>query len=143
MITDINRAKELLQGAGTTCVLCKGDKTYTSDKSGIAPMLGFLADGTNLHGFSAADKIVGKAAAMLFIRAQVRAVYGEVMSSAALALLEKHGIEASFGTLTDRIINRHGTGSCPMEIAVADIENPEEAEKALRHKLAELSARSN
>lgn len=143
MNTDIERAKELLKTTAVTCALCCGETTYLSEKAGIAPMLDFLAEGTELRGFSAADKIVGKAAAMLFIRAGVRAVFGEVMSRTALALLEKHGVEAIFDTLTDRIINRNGNGSCPMEIVVDNIENPMEAERALRNKLAEFARRSS
>ena len=137
-MTDIEIAKELLARPGMTCVLCRGDAVYTSEKTGIAPMLGFLADGTELAGFSAADKIVGKAAAMLFVRAGVREVYGEVMSRAALPVLEKYGIPASFGTLTDSISNRAGNGICPMEETVAGIDSPAEAEAALRAKLARL-----
>ena len=121
-----------------TCVLCRGDNTYTSEKSGIAPMLGFLADGVGLDGFSAADRIIGKAAAMLFVRAGVREVYGEVMSRAALPVLEKYGIRCSFGALTDRIANRAGDGICPMEATVAGIDDPAEAEAALRDKLVQL-----
>lgn len=137
-MTDIEKAKDLLHRPGTTCALCRGEIVYTSQKTGISPMLEFLAEGVILEGFSAADKIIGKAAAMLFARARVSEVFGEVMSSAAVSVLERYGIRASFGTLTDGILNRTGDGPCPMEATAAGIDSPAEAEAALRNKLAQL-----
>lgn len=134
-MTDIEKAKSILAGGGLTCVLCRGGEVYTSDQSGIAPMLGFLDRGTDLTGFSAADKIIGRAAAMLFVLAGVAEVYGEVMSRAALPVFEAHRLRCSYGTLTDRIINRAGNGICPMEETVAQIDVPAAALPALKEKL--------
>ena len=61
---DIERAKALLQTEDCSCVLVKGDIIYTSRKAGIAPLVEFLSSGAGLNGFSAADKIVGKAAVL-------------------------------------------------------------------------------
>ena len=41
-MTDIEKAKQSL--AGHTIALCKGGDIVTSDKRGIAPMLGFIAE---------------------------------------------------------------------------------------------------
>lgn len=128
-MTDLEKAKGLL--AKHTCVLCRGDTVYASGQAGISPMLDLLADGTALSGFSAADKIVGKAAALLFVLAGVKAVYGEVMSRGAQAVLSAHRIDCDCGTLVPFIINRQGTGICPMEQAVAQIEDPAAAFHAL------------
>jgi len=128
-MTDPERAKVLL--AEHTCVLCKGDALYTSRKTGIAPMLDWLAEGADLRDFSAANKIVGKAAALLFVLAGVKSVYGEVMSQAGLAVLQKHHIPCSYGTLTPYIINRKGDGICPMEQTVQQIDDPQQAYFAL------------
>ncbi len=125
-MTDLQRAKALL-AQGHTCVLCKGDGVKFSDLTGILPMVKFLESGVDLTGFSAADKIVGKAAAHLFALAKVKAVYGDVMTDEAKKFLESQGIFAQAGTLTHRIINRQKTGLCPMEEAVKDCETSEEA----------------
>lgn len=122
-MTDSEHAKELLSG-GCTCALCKGSTVYTSDSSGIAPMLELIEARTDLIGFSAADKIVGKAAAMLFVLAKVSEVYAPVMSRAAAEMLSSHGIAYSCDSFTDRIINRRGDDICPMEKAVADTDDP-------------------
>ena len=137
-MNDLENARARLQKENLSVVLCKGDTVYSSDKRGVSPMLDFLASGADLRGFSAADKIVGKAAALLFVRAGVKEVWGEVMSQKALPVFEAHGIAYAYGTLTEQIVNRMGTGSCPMELTVAEIDSPDEAETALRNKLAAL-----
>jgi hypothetical protein len=140
-MNDTQRAKELLcaQGSAYTCVLCRGDEIFTSTKTGIAPMMDFLDSGADLCGFCAADRIVGKAAAMLFILARVRAVHGEVMTETACRLLKENGIAVSFATLTDAIINRRGDGLCPMEKAVEGIFDPSLARDAIRLTMQRLT----
>ena len=129
---DIEKAKEQLQSGKYTCVLCSGDIIYTSTLRGVAPLVEWLGSGMNLGGFSAADKIVGKASAMLFVLAGVQEVYAPVMSEGAIHTLLQHGIHFSYDTLTESIINRTGTGSCPMEQAVRDIDEPSLALEAIK-----------
>ncbi len=139
---NLEKAKEILKTGDTTCVLCLGDCVYISEKSGISPMLDYLSEGINFAGYSAADKIVGKAAALLFAKAGVCEVYGEVVSRAALPVLKRYGIACTWGTLADHIINRRGDGCCPMEETVAAIDDPEEGYEALLKKRATLRAHS-
>lgn len=136
-MTDSEKAKSGLTD-GVSCVLVRGDVIRVSKKRGIAPMLGFIADGCDMRGFSAADRIVGKAAAMLFCKAGISEVYAEVLSSAGKEFLDAHGIPVTFGVLTDRILNRAGNGICPMEETVTGIEDVNEAYAALRRKYNEL-----
>ena len=89
-------------------------------------MMRFIAEGKELTGFCVADQIVGKAAAMLFVKAGVRGVYGKTMSDSGKAFLEANNILCSYDILTNRIINRQGTDICPMEKAVADINDTQE-----------------
>lgn len=139
MVNDTEKAKKLLfENDALTCVLCKGDAVYKSCEKGISPMLDYIASSTDLKGFAAADKIIGKAAAMLFVKAGVKEVYGSVMSSSAAELLQKHNISCSWGTLTDKIINRKGDGVCPMEQTVAGINDLTEAYEALLRRRNEL-----
>jgi len=137
-MTDLERAKRLLNASDHTCVLCRGEETWTSDRTGIAPMLGFLEKRIDLRGASAADRIVGKAAAMLYVLAGVSSLYAEVLSARALPVLERYGIAVSWETLTPAIINRQGDGPCPMERAVESIDDPSEALEAIRATVARL-----
>ena len=136
-MTDTETAKALLDSGEYTIVLCKNRDIVTSQKSGIAPMLDFIERGIELDGYSAADKIVGKAAALLFVLVGIKAVYAEVLSESGAETLRSHSVPFSYGTLCSAIKNR-GTGICPMEQTVADIQSPDEAHDALVKKLDEL-----
>ena len=136
-MTDLDKAKELLL-KGYTCVLVKGEDILTSQKAGIAPMIDILNEGIDMQNFSVADKIVGRAAAFLFVKAKISAVYGEVLSKGGKSVLEDHGIPCEYGELVDNIINRKKTGICPMEETVQNDENCEEAVLLLNQKLKSL-----
>lgn len=133
---NLKTAKELLKKNNEyTCVLCRDGVVYTDTKRGIAPMISFLEQGTDLRGFCAADRVVGKAAAFLFALAGVEAVYAEVLGKTAIPVFEEYKIVYRYGTLTEKIINRKGTDICPMEKAVAELTEPQEAYTAVTETL--------
>lgn len=134
------KAIELLDSGEFTCVLCKDDLLYTSKLKGIAPMIKFIDENVALEGFSAADIIVGKAAALLFIKAGVKSVFAKTMSVAATEVFNSFNIQYSYNVLTEYIINRKGDGLCPMEIAVSDISSPETAFEAIKQTLNKLKS---
>lgn len=135
-MTDIEIAKANLNGH--SICLCKDGEWFTDDGRGISPMMRFLAEGRELSGYSVANVIVGKAAAMLFVKAGIREVCGEVMSVAAREYLKSRDIRCEYSILTEKIINRKGDGICPMEQAVADIDDPDEGYRALQKRMSEL-----
>lgn len=135
MKNNLTRAKTLLeQNENLTCIICKGETIYTSDKRGIKPLLEWINEEKSFVGFSAADKVVGKAAAFLYVILGIEEIYAPVMSEGAAAVFAQYRIPATYAILTKAIINRAGTGMCPMEQTVLDITNPQEALKALREK---------
>ena len=140
-MTEIQIAKENLKGH--SICLCKDGAYFTDDGRGISPMLRFIGEGRDLVGCSAADIIVGKAAAMLFVKAGIREVYGEVTSQAGYDYLTAHDIPCTYGTLTQKIINRAGDGVCPMEQTVAQIDDPQAGYLALTKRLSELRKGAN
>lgn len=97
-------------------------------------------EGRDLSGFCAADRVVGRAVAMLFVKAGVHAVFAEVMSDGAAALLAAHGIDASCDVRTAAIEDRQKTVPCPMESAVAGIEDIDAGIAAIRRRAEELRA---
>lgn len=139
-MTDIEKAKENL-GSHSIC-LCRDGECIFSDSKGISPMMTFISEGRNIFGYSVADVIVGKAAAMLFAKAGIASVYGEVMSVAAFDYLTARGISAEYGQMTERIINRTGDDICPMEKTVSDIDDFNEGYIALRNRLSQIRAES-
>lgn len=136
---DLERARHLLMAGTYTCVLCKGDLLYTSTARGVRPVLDWITTGQDLSGFSAADKVVGKAAAFLFIRAGIVRLYTRVISGPALDVLRAGGISVEYDSLVPGIINRAGDGPCPMESAVSGTDDPDEALDLIRKKLEELT----
>ncbi|MGN0640092.1 MAG: DUF1893 domain-containing protein [Oscillospiraceae bacterium] len=139
MSDNLEKCREILKSGEYTLVLFDGKTLLTDTKRGVKPLLDLLDRETDLSRFSAADKVVGKAAAFLYVLLNVREVYADVISTHALSVLEEHQIPAVYGTLTDKIKNRAGTGFCPMETAVLDEENPENALKKIRGKAKELA----
>lgn len=126
--------------SGHTLCLIRGDECLTSDERGITPMMRLLSEGRDLSGASAADVVVGRAAAMLFVKAGIKAVYGKTMSEGAKAYLEEHGLFFRFEHLTEAIINRQGTDVCPMEKAVSAITDAEEGYNALLSRWGSLTS---
>lgn len=135
-MTDIELAINNLE-SHSIC-LCKKGEIITDDGRGISPMIRFISEGYNLSGYSAADIIVGKAAAILFIKAGIVCVHGKIMSERGKKLLNTYGIPYTYDVLTERIINRQNTDICPMEKAVADTDDPEKGYSILLKRLEEL-----
>ena len=137
----LDRALSLLREGSYTCILCRGELLLTSQKRGILPLLE-LWEETKLKDASVADRIIGKAAALLLILGGAKAAYGEVMSENAYRLLTEAGLEVQYGSLVPYIVNRKEDGMCPMEQAVAGLSDPKEAPAALYAALKRLKAQA-
>jgi hypothetical protein len=85
------------------------------------------ADAGAFTGCAVADKIVGLAAAYLFVHGGALAIHGEVMSAAAEAWLTERQIPHSAGEVVEKIINRRGDGICPMEQRALALDTPASA----------------
>lgn len=134
---DLQVAKNNL--SGHTICLCKNGDCLYSEKRGIAPMMDFIASGANLAGYSVADIVVGKAAALLFVKCGIKNVFAKTLSENGKKILERYGIDFEYETLAEKIINRSGTDICPMEKAVANTDNPEEAYAQIAQALKKIS----
>lgn len=135
----MEQARKILTEGNYTCVLRKQDTIYTATERGVKPLVRWLTEELDVRGFSAADKVVGRATAYLYVLLGVREVWAAVMSEAAAEVLHRHGIAASQDKLVPNIINRAGTGICPFEEAVLNIQTPEEALTAIRQKMAQMN----
>lgn len=138
MRSDTINALEILEAEGCTCVLCRDEQVYTTRLRGVRPLLEWLESGTELEGFCAADKVVGKAAAFLYCLLGVKEVYARVISQGALTVLRSCAVEVRYETLVPHIINRRGDGVCPFEAAVAEISEPGTALTAIRQKMRQM-----
>lgn len=135
---NLTKALQLLNDGNYTCVVCRGDTVHTTSQRGVAPLLSWLDSETDLTGFSAADRVVGRGAAFLYCLLGVNAVHARIMSLPAAEVLRAHNIHAAADLFVEGIINRAGDGPCPFEAAVMDIQNPQDALAAIRAKRAAL-----
>ena len=136
---DLEKARSLLEKENYTCVICRGDDVITDRRRGIRPLMELLESGKDLHGYSAADKVVGKAAAFLYCLLGVKALHAGVLSVPARDVLVSAGISVEWGSLVPAIRNRAGDGFCPMETTVWDLTDPALAPDAIRNALKKLS----
>ena len=132
-------AKATLAREEYTCVLTDGEAFYTSRLRGVKPLVRFVDSGNIPEGLYAADKVVGKATAYLYVMLKVQALYASVISAPALSVLKAYGIPVSYGVLTENIINRRGDGICPFEEAVLAALTPKAAYLAILDKMRELN----
>ncbi len=131
--------KQLL--SGHTLVLSRGDAIEISDERGVKPLLARV--GRSYAGYTAADRVVGRAAAFLYALLGVERVYAEVVSAPAAEVLARYKIACVAETVVPRIRNRRGDGFCPMETAVEGCMTAEEALVCIRRRAAELAAAPN
>jgi uncharacterized linocin/CFP29 family protein len=129
MIRDLELAKRKLKENGLTLAIVKDSKVLFESKShGVS---GFLEALNKLKekmiGASIADKVVGKAIALLCVYAGVKAVYAQTMSTKAEQFLKNYSIHLEWDTLVENILDASGKIVCPFEKAATEINNPEEA----------------
>lgn len=135
---DLVSASSLLLENGYTCVICKGKERYTSCERGVLPLVQLLSEGRLFLNSCAADKVVGKASALLLILTGVKSVYAPVMSESALYILSYYGVMASCDSCVPLILNRAGTGPCPMEEAVDNVKDPIQGLKMIQRLIKPL-----
>lgn len=82
-------------------VFCKDGEIFADDGKDVNLILGMMKNGYDLSGYSVADKMVGRAAAMLFVKNGIKNVYGRVMSNEGFDYLMRHDVDASYGTLVE------------------------------------------
>ena len=141
-LKNAGKAREEMEKNGYTCVLRSEEEMLCSKEHGVRPLLVWIRAGKDLKEYSAADQIVGKAAALLYAKMGVRAVNTKLLSEKAIPVLERYGILYEADETAPYIINRAGNGMCPMEQTVTQIEDPDQAVEALARKVVELSGRA-
>lgn len=126
-MTDWQTLIETLRREQCSCVIANGDSVTICRDRGVKDLYRILLDEpAKLRGARIADKVVGKGAAALMALGGVDGVYAGVISRPALALLAEASIETLHGTVADNIINRAGTGICPVEALCAPCATPAE-----------------
>lgn len=132
-MTSIEKAKTLLKEKNATLVAVNGDNVYISYNRGVSPILDKIDENSEFfNGASVADKVIGKAAAMLLARYGVAEIHAAVVSEKALDYIRSKATKITYDTAVDYIINRDKTDMCPMEKCVLDAYDEDEAEALIR-----------
>lgn len=130
----MKRAEEILRQTQAACVVIQKDGTVIqSELSGIRPLMGWLGKNPEiLNGACIADKVVGKAAALLMRYGGVGEVYGELVSQAAIRCLKDAAVPLTYAQAVPCILNQDRTDLCPMERCCQSLDSPQEAYEALK-----------
>ncbi len=138
--TDLDLARALLIAEkDATLVAVRGDEIHVCRERGVKPLLRMIKEGHSLRGFAVADKVVGKAPALLYAVLGPDAVFSPVMSWTGRAVLLASGIATSYDTLVRHIQNRAKNGQCPMDSSVTNVWEPYEAVGVLMDRAKQMA----
>jgi hypothetical protein len=131
---DVEVAKEILGNKGVTLVIVKEEKIlFKSDSSGIRGLLQAIEKlKKEMYSSSVADRIVGKAAALLLAYSHVNEVYASVLSKEGLKVLEENRIKVECSNLVQTVLDRTGKNICPFEKFSSEIKSLDKAYKQLK-----------
>jgi len=131
---DLQIARErLVRKDFTLCIVNQGKVLFESQSRGISGFLKAIDKlGERLVGASAADKVVGKAVALLSSYAHIKSLYACVLSRKAMELLKREGIHVEWNEIVESILDQCKPVACPFETVAEGIIDPEEAYKKLK-----------
>src|SRR3989304_8882081 len=128
-MSDLDIAKSTLYKKELTLTIVKEGKVlFETDSHRISGFLNAIQQfGATLEGASLADRVAGKAIALLCVYAKIKEVYAEVLSKKAKTVLQQNGIHHEWKELVDNILDLNKNGVCPFEKAAKGISDPKEA----------------
>ena len=113
-------------------------KIVSSEKKGVAPLLDFYKQ--NHVNMICCDKVVGKAAAIIHILLGSKYLHCHIISQKAIDILDKYGMQYSYDTKVDYILNRSKSGMCPLEKATEKCEDVNQGYKIIIETLNQLNS---
>ena len=127
-------AKNELRNKNLSLVIVKSKKIiFSTSEYGVKGLMKAIG-GQDLHGASVADTVVGKAAAMLCLYANITDVYAVVMSERGLNIL-KNRMKFEYEKLVPNILNKKKDDICPFEKLVADCDDEKECYEKIKNFL--------
>jgi len=124
-------------------LLIQSDKStvFESNKNGIRPLLEAidLLGRHRLRGTTVADKVIGRAAALLLAYIKPRVVYCGIISQRAEEILTKYGILFHAEQSVPEICQPGSDELCPFEKSVSNVEMPVQGYRNIVLKLLSFS----
>ncbi len=131
---DLETAKKHLHEKDLTLAIAKNGKTiFETASHGVSGFLEAIERlGKQLEGASVADRIVGKAIALLSVYSKVKAVHATTLSKKAKAVFEENAVYHEWNDLVENILDASKTGVCPFEKLAEKISDPTDAYRRLK-----------
>lgn len=128
-MSDLSLAKNMLYGENLTLAIVKnGNVLFKTNSHKISGFLIAIEKlGAKLKHASVADRIAGKAIALLCVYVGVNNIYAEVLSRGAKVLFEEYRIPCEWKEMVDTILNLNRNSVCPFEKVATVISDPEKA----------------
>jgi len=141
---DLELAKlKLIEEDLSLVIVKKGMVIFETKKQGISGFLQAIEKlDKNLVAASAADKIVGVAAAMLCVYAGVDSVFALTISEEGIRVLEDNNITYLFEKKVSNILNRNKNDVCPFEKLAMDSGSSDEAYVKLKSLASQMMRKS-
>lgn len=133
---DLEFARNELKRRGSAFVIVKNKEILAeSTEKGVAPFFFAVREfHDQLKGTSLADKIVGKAVALLSVYSQITSVYTLLTSQPAVKVLDYYNTFLEADRVVEMILNRTRDDQCPIEKIVLHTDEPEEAFMLLKRR---------
>ena len=125
----------LLENDYSIVLVKENEIVNTSRKNGLLPILDlYNNDKSILENAIVADKVIGKAAALILKEANIKELYAKLISENAIELLDKTNIKYKYNKKVREIRNRDNTDICPMEELALESNNADELIKKIKEK---------
>jgi len=137
VIRDIDYARDILLQDDYSIVVVKNNNILIKKKGeGIRPFLEVIKDlKEDIIDSVIADRILGKASALLCRYARVKGVYSPQATKTAIAILVMAGIPSQVDEMVSYIKNKRGDDVCPFEKMLKNIDSPTETYNILMEKI--------
>jgi len=131
---DLEIAKKRLHEKSLTLSIVKeGDVIFETVSHGISGFLEAIEEfGDTLKGASVADRITGKAIALLCVYSKVKAVYAITISEGAKAVFENYAVYHEWDNIVENILDINKAKICPFEKLTEEISDSAEAYEKLK-----------
>ncbi len=133
-MSDLDYAREEFKKRRSAFIIARDKKILAeSEERGVAPFFSAVAN-VKVKGASLADRVVGKAVALLSAYAGIASVYALVVSEHAVPVLERYDIHFEYERVVPMILNQRKDDQCPIESIVMPCDSAEEAFTLLKKK---------
>ena len=131
---------EFLTSSNTLQVFEGSKPVFMSNKDRLLPLLEYIEDFAHHHREVVIfDKVMGRAAALLCVKASCRQVYSPLGSRHAIEALAKYGIQYHLARIVPHIQEPNQADMCPMEKLSLD-KGPEEFYEAITRIISKAQA---